>query len=138
MSENKTREGDENVQEFLNGVEGEQKRIDSFVLLELMKEVTGEEPRIWGGNIVGFGRYHYQYESGREGDWFLTGFAPRKKSLSIYIMPGFDNYHNLLEKLGSPKTGRSCLYLNSLEDVEMEVLRKLVRRSVEDMREKYR
>lgn len=126
------------VDEFLNGVEDDQKRIDSFVLLELMKEVTGEEPRIWGGNIVGFGKYHYKYQSGREGDWFLTGFAPRKQNLSIYIMPGLDRYGDLLEALGNPKTGKSCLYLKTVEDVDLEALRELVRRSVAFMREKYK
>lgn len=137
MAENKTTPNEGDVDAYLNGLEDDQQRLDSFVLLELMKEVTGEEPRLWGGSIVGFGQYHYKYESGREGDWFLTGFAPRKGKMSIYIMPGFDDYQSLLEELGPHKTGQSCLYLKTLDQADMDVLRRLVERSVEYMREKY-
>lgn len=137
MAENKTKPNEGDVDAYLNGLEDDRQRLDSFVLLELMKEVTGEEPKLWGGTIVGFGQYHYKYESGREGDWFLTGFAPRKGKLSVYIMPGFNDYHELLEKLGPHKTGQSCLYLKTLEKADMDVLRRLVERSVAYMREKY-
>jgi hypothetical protein len=131
MAELKTKPGDDSVEAFLNSVEDDQKREDAFALLTLMKEVTGEEPTMWGDSIVGFGSYHYRYASGREGDWFLTGFSPRKRNLSLYIMAGFDEYDDLLAKLGKFKTGKSCLYLKRLEDVDVEVLRELVRQSAE-------
>jgi len=98
-----------------------------------MKEVTGKEPEMWGDSIIGFGSYHYKYASGREGDWFVTGFSPRKQNLTLYIMGGFDNYDVLLGKLGKHKTGKSCLYINKLDDVDMDVLKTLVRASVEHM-----
>ena len=99
-----------------------------------MSEITGEPAEMWGGSIIGFGSYHYVYESGREGDWFLTGFAPRKQSLTLYIMPGFEHYDDLLARLGKHKIGRSCLYINKLADVDMDVLRELVAESVSHMR----
>ena len=96
-----------------------------------MREVTGAEPQMWGDSIVGFGSYHYVYASGREGDWPLTGFSPRKRNLTLYIMAGFDEYDELLSRLGKFKTGKSCLYINKLEDVDQEVLAELVKRSAE-------
>lgn len=131
MAEPKTRPNDQSVEAFLNGVEDEKKREDAFALLELMKEVMGEEPVMWGDSIVGFGSYHYRYASGREGDWPLTGFSPRKRDLTLYIMAGFDQYDELLERLGKFKTGKSCLYVKRLEDVNLDVLRELVRQSAE-------
>lgn len=134
MAELKTKRNKGDVQTYLNSVENEVKRQDSFTIMELMKEVTGEEPEMWGDSIVGYGTYHYKYASGREGDWFLTGFAPRKQNLTLYIMAGFDQYDNLLGDLGKYKTGKSCLYINKLEDVNQDVLRELVRQSVEHMK----
>lgn len=134
MSDLKTRPTDEAVDAFLDGIEDERKRADSRAIADLMADVTGEDPVMWGDSIVGFGSYHYKYESGREGDWFLTGFAPRKRALTLYIMAGFDAYDALLEKLGKYKTGKSCLYVNKLEDVDLDALRELIRRSVEHMR----
>jgi hypothetical protein len=99
-----------------------------------MKKITMEEPKMWGPSIVGFGNYHYKYESGREGDWFLTGFSPRKASLTLYIMAGFKEYDELLEKLGKHKTGSSCLYVNKLEDVDLKVLTQLIKQSVQKMK----
>lgn len=131
MSELKTRPTDDSVEAFLNSVEDDQKREDAFALLRLMREATGEEAVMWGDSIVGFGSYHYRYASGREGDWFLAGFSPRKRNLTLYIMAGFDEYDDLLERLGKFKTGKSCLYLNRLSDVDDQVLRELVRRSAE-------
>ncbi|HEX6385483.1 MAG TPA: DUF1801 domain-containing protein [Anaerolineae bacterium] len=131
MAEPKTRPNDESVEAFLNSVEDEKKREDAFALLELMKEVMGEEPVMWGDSIVGFGSYHYRYASGREGDSPLTGFSPRKRDLTLYIMAGFDQYDDLLERLGKFKTGKSCLYVKRLEDVNLDVLRELVRQSAE-------
>lgn len=133
MSDLKTKQNEQSVDAFLGQVPDERKRADSYRILEIMKAATGEEPKMWGDSIVGFGSYHYKYESGREGDWFLTGFSPRKRNLTLYIMPGFDDYSEILDDLGKYKTGKSCLYINKLEDVELEVLEKLVNRSVEHM-----
>ena len=134
MTDLKTTPNDGSVDAYLHQVENEKKREDSFKILELMQEVTQEEPKMWGGSIVGFGSYHYKYKSGREGDWFLTGFAPRKKNLTLYIMAGFENYDELMRKLGKYKTGKSCLYINKIEDVDTDVLRELVKESVAHMK----
>ncbi|GMR09391.1 MAG: hypothetical protein BMS9Abin28_0209 [Anaerolineae bacterium] len=136
MSELKTQKNDANVEGFLNRVENEKRRADSFVVLELMKEVTGEEPAMWGTSIVGFGSYHYKYASGREGDWFVVGFSPRKQNMTLYFMDGFDNHNALLGELGKHKSGKSCLYINKLEDVDQAVLKELVRQSVESVSRK--
>lgn len=130
MSDLKTRPTSESVTDFLNGVPDEKKRRDAFELLELMKRVTNEEPKMWGPSIVGFGSYHYKY-SGREGDWFVAGFSPRKHALTLYIMSGFSKHDELMEKLGNHKTGKSCLYIKKLEDVDTDVLEELLRRSAE-------
>ncbi len=134
MAENKTVKTGASVDEFMAGVENKRRREDGLVLLELMRDVTGLEPEMWGPSIIGFGSYHYTYESGREGDMPLIGFSPRKSSLSLYIMSGFDEYEELLGKLGKHRTGASCLYINKLADVDMGVLRELVLQSVECMR----
>ena len=134
MAELKTKRNEGNVEEFLNAIPDERKRADAFAVLELMKQATGEEPAMWGDAIVGFGEYHYRYASGREGDWPLAGFSPRKQNLTIYIMSGFDAYDELLERLGKYKTGKACLYINKLADVNPAVLEELVRRSAEHMR----
>ena len=133
MAELKTQKNDDDVIAILNSVAHEKRRTDSFKVLELMKEVTGETPKRWGDSIIGFGQYHYKYASGREGDWFLTGFSPRKQSLTLYIMAGFDDYDELMSRLGKYKTGKSCLYINKLEDVDQDVLRTLVKKSAQHM-----
>jgi hypothetical protein len=133
MAELKTKPNDQSVEAFLNSVADEKKRRDCFTILELMQQVTGTEPEMWGSTIVGFGRYHYKYASGREGDWFLTGFSPRKQNLTLYIMAGFTEYEALLSKLGKHSTGKSCLYIKKIEDIDLEALRELVRQSVEHM-----
>ena len=115
-------------------VENRRRREDGLVLMEMMSDVTGLEPEMWGPSIIGFGSYHYRYESGREGDMPLIGFSPRKSSLSLYIMSGFDGQEDLLSKLGKHRTGASCLYINKLADVDMGVLRDMVSQSVEHMR----
>jgi hypothetical protein len=135
MAELKTKPTDEGVEAFLNSVENEQKRLDSLTIMQLMKRASGEEPQMWGSSIVGFGRYHYRYKSGREGEWFLTGFSPRKQNLTLYIMSGFELYEGLLDKLGKHKTGVGCLYIKKLEDVDITILEELVQRSVTHMRE---
>ncbi|MGD2048926.1 MAG: DUF1801 domain-containing protein [Chloroflexota bacterium] len=135
MTELKTQKNDASVEEFIDSVDNEKKRQDSYAILELMKDVTGEEPAMWGTSIVGFGSYHYKYASGREGDWFLVGFSPRKQNLTLYIMSGFDEYESLLEDLGKYKTGKSCLHINKLEDVDLSTLRELVEKSAAHMAE---
>ena len=137
MAEIKTKKNKANVADFLNGVAEEKKREDALTVLSLMKQVTGEEPVMWGPSIVGFGSYHYKSDSGREGDWPLTGFSPRKQNLTLYIMPGFGKYESLMAKLGKHKTGKSCLYINKLADVDLTVLKELVAASVAHMKKKY-
>jgi hypothetical protein len=133
MSALKTQQTDASVDAFLQQVEHDQRREDSLAIRALMEEVTGEPAKMWGDSIIGFGRYQYKYASGRAGEWFTVGFAPRKRNLTLYIMAGFDNYDNLLGKLGKHKTGKSCLYINKLADVDIDVLRDLVRQSVDHM-----
>ena len=137
MSELKTRQNDASVDAYLDAVEHPRRRADARTLLALMQRVTGEPPTLWGTSIVGFGSYHYTYASGREGDWPVVGFAPRKQNLALYIMPGFSQYGALLQRLGKHRTGKSCLYLNKLEDVDMAVLEELVRKSVAEMKRRY-
>ena len=133
MAEAKTKPTAESVATFLDGVADENKRQDAFALLTLMREVTGMEPQMWGPSIVGFGAYHYKYASGHEGDSFLTGFSPRKQNLTLYIMAGFDRYDELMQKLGKHTTGKSCLYIKRLADVDQAVLRQLIKESVDHM-----
>ncbi|MDB5036117.1 MAG: hypothetical protein JWQ98_3358 [Chlorobi bacterium] len=129
MAELKTKETDESVDAFLDGVADEKKRDDSRVILDLMKGATGMEPRMWGSSMIGFGQYHYVYESGREGDWFITGFSPRKANLTIYITGGLCNYEELLKKLGKHRQGKGCLYINRIEDIDLAVFRELIETS---------
>jgi hypothetical protein len=127
----KTKVNAASVEDFLNSVTDEQKREDCFEILRLMEQVTNETPKMWGSSIVGFGSYHYIGASGREGDWYLTGFSPRKQNLTLYIMGGFDLYQDLLMKLGKHKTSEGgCLYINKLDDVDKNVLKELVAESV--------
>jgi hypothetical protein len=121
------------VTDFLNSVEDEQKKKDSFEIMKMMKQVTRAEPKMWGTSIVGFGTYHYKGASGREGDWMLIGFSPRKQNLTLYIMPGFERYPELMKKLGKHTTGKSCLYIKRLSDVDMDVLKELMAESVKVM-----
>lgn len=130
MAELKTQRNDGDVEAFLNGVEDDRRREDSFAVLELMRRVTGLEPEMWGDSIVGFGSYHYRYASGREGDWFKAGFSPRKHALTLYMMAGTGKHPDLYEKLGTYTTGKSCLYVKKLEDIDLEVLESLVAASV--------
>lgn len=135
MSTLKTLPNDANVTDFINGLDNETKRQDALALLELFTKVTGLPPQMWGSSIIGFGMYHYKSErSTQEGDWPLIAFSPRKQNLSLYIMPGFDDYRDLLKNLGKHKTSVSCLYINKLADVDMLVLTKLVKRAYADMK----
>jgi hypothetical protein len=137
MAELKTKKNPASIEEFLSAVEDDKKREDSFKVHKLMQEVTGDEGSMWGPSIVGYGSYHYKYASGQEGDWMATGFSPRKNAITLYIMSGFDNYDHLLEKLGKFKTGKACLYVKKLEDIDREVLKELVKESVKFIQEKY-
>jgi len=130
MAEPKTKPTDQNVEDFLNAIPNDQKRADAFAVLKLMKQVTRAEPQMWGSSIVGFGRYRYKYASGREGDWPLVGFSPRKQNLTLYITAGFDGYAELLKKLGKCKTSKACLYINRLADVDLPTLKELIKQSV--------
>lgn len=138
MTELKTKVSNNSVTAFLKTVEPELKRKDSLALLKIFKEATGEKPRLWGTSIIGFGLYHYKSErSKQEGDWMLTGFAPRKQNLTIYIMPGFNDYGAFMKKLGKYKTSVGCLYIKRLADIDTEVLTTLIKQSVIDMKKKY-
>ena len=135
MAELKTQKNDASVTEFIESVEDESKRSDCYALLEIFKQATSEEPAMWGKSIIGFGSYHYKSErSTQEGDWPLTGFSPRKQSLTIYIMPGFDTYKTELSKLGKYKTSVSCLYIKRLSDVDTAVLKSILKDSAQKMR----
>ena len=129
MTELKTKQNDASVEEFLNTIPNETRRKDCFTILELMRQVTQAEPKMWGSNIIGFGQDHYKYESGREGDWFLVGFSPRKQNLTLYLTYGLEQNEDLLRRLGKHKIGKACLYINKLSDVDMDALRELVERS---------
>lgn len=137
MSENKTRPTDASVEAFLDAVNDDGKRSDARVLVDMMAEVTGAPGVMWGSSIVGFGSYHYRYASGREGDFLEVGFSPRKRALTIYVMPGFSDYDDLLERLGKHTTGKSCLYVKRLSDIDLGALRELLERSVAYLREKH-
>ena len=128
MAELKTKVTKASVDKFLQGIKDEQKREDCYQILKMMKKATKAEPKMWGTSIIGFGDYHYVYASGREGDWFITGFSPRVQSLTLYMMGGFDQ--ELMKKLGKYKTGKGCLYINKLEDVDTKILDKLITTSV--------
>ncbi|HSM45105.1 MAG TPA: DUF1801 domain-containing protein, partial [Acidimicrobiia bacterium] len=134
MAELKTKKHDGDVDAFLAGIEDEAKREDARALRRIMAEVTGDEGAMWGDSIVGFGSYHYRYASGREGDWFEVGFSPRKRSLTLYLMSGFEDREGLLSRLGKHSTGKACLYVNRLSDVDRDVLRRLVQSSVDQAR----
>lgn len=137
MAGNKTVETDASVDAFIDSVPDEQKRADARELVSMMRKATGSPPRLWGSSLVGFGRYRYRYASGREGEFFLTGFSPRKSALTVYIMPGFERFESQMERLGPHKTGKSCLYLKDLDSIDREVLQAMLRDSVDYMREKY-
>jgi len=135
MTELKTKLNDASVDKFIKSVKDEQTRADCFLIMEIMKKVTKAEPKMWGTSIIGFGNYHYKYESGREGDWFITGFSPRKQNLTLYTVGGFNRQPELMEKLGKHSTGKGCLYIKKLADVDTKVLKELVTRSVRQARD---
>ncbi len=136
MAEIKTKKNDASVEAFLQIVKEEEKRKDCMAILTMMKKITKTEPKMWGSSIVGFGSYHYKSErSKQEGDWFITGFSPRKQNLTLYIMPGIDYYKDIVKKLGKCKTSVSCLYINKLADVDITVLKELIGTAYKRMKE---
>ena len=137
MAKLKTQANKASVAEFIRQVDDDGMRKSCRKLNALMKTITGKKAELWGTSMVGFGRYHYQYASGREGDWFVTGFSPRKRDLTVYIMPGFDRYATLMKRLGNHKTGKSCLYIRKPDDIDWKVLEELIANSVRDMAEMY-
>ena len=133
MAELKTKVNKASVDKFIKSVKDEQTRDDCFKIAEIMQKATKAEPKMWGTSIVGFGTYHYKGASGREGDWFVAGFSPRKQNLTLYIMTGFDEYEDLLAKLGKHSMGKACLYIKRLADVDLKVLKELITKSVKHM-----
>jgi len=137
VAENKTKPTQGSVAEFINAIEDRQKREDARKVAAIMRRVTGKRAKMWGPAIVGYGTYHYKYESGREGDFMITGFSPRKQALTVYILAGFGRFDTLMGKLGTYKTGKSCLYIKSLDHVNEKVLEQLIDGSVKYMRKNY-
>ena len=137
MYELKTKENEASVEAYLQAIEPEQKQTDCREISSIMSAASGFPPKMWGTSIVGFGSYHYKYPSGHEGDASLTGFSARKRNITIYILPGFDTYEDLMDGLGKFKIGKSCLYINSLADIDREILKELIAKSVEHMKQTY-
>ncbi len=137
MTELKTKVNDAPVSEFINTVPEEQVRQDCWKIAELMQSATQSEAKMWGSSIIGFGQYHYVYASGREADWMLIGFSPRKQNISLYIMGGFEQYTEILAKLGKFKQAKGCLYIKRLSDINLPILEELIRASVEYMQLTY-
>jgi hypothetical protein len=129
-NENKTKPTKANVEDF---IKKDPRKDELLKIHQMMKKVTGEDGTMWGKSIIGYGLYHYKSKSGREGDWMQVGFSPRKQNITLYIMPGFERYKDLMKKLGKYSTGKSCLYIKSLEDVDFDVLTELVKESVKEM-----
>jgi len=137
MSENKTKPTATSPADFIATIDNPTRRADAETILAIMTRITGWEPRMWGPSIIGFGEYHYKYESGREGDFMRTGFSPRKANLVLYIIPGYSDYADKLARLGKHKLGKSCLYINKLADIDMDVLEEIIQAGLDDMAKKY-
>lgn len=137
MAKLKTIPNDASVEEFINSIENVQKRADSQRIIAILSDITGEQPQMWGGSIIGFGKYHYVYKSGREGDWMKVGFSPRKQNLTFYIMAGLPSFTEELNRIGKHKTGKSCLYVKKMADIDEMVLREIVEKSLMKIEEVY-
>lgn len=137
MAELKTKQNEASVEAFLDGIEHVKRQADARVVVDMMTRITGWQAKMWGKSIIGFGAYDYKYESGRSGRWMIVGLSPRKASLTVYIMPGFSGFPELMTRIGKYKTGRSCLYINKLEDVNLSVLEQLIAQSVDVMKDRY-
>jgi hypothetical protein len=134
----KTKATKSSVEKFLDSIEDERKRDDAYAILDMMQKASKEEPKMWGPSIIGFGTYHYKYDSGHEGDMCRIGFSPRKAALTLYILMGFEGYDELMAKLGKYKTSKACLYIKKLEDIDVKVLKKLITLSVKYTKAKYK
>lgn len=134
MAELKTKPTGQSVADFLKKIPDAQRREDCFAIAKLMEEITGSKPTMWGPSIVGFGSFHMKYSSGREGDWMITGFSPRKQDLTLYIMMGFEKHADLMKQLGKHKTSKSCLYIKRLSDIHLPTLKKLLKASLKDLK----
>lgn len=137
MSENKTKPTTISPAEFIASVEPRRRREEGLILLDLFERTTGWKGRMWGPSIIGYGEYHYKYDSGREGDFMATGFSPRKAKLSIYILPGYSDYGPILNRLGKHSLGKSCLYINKLADIDLDVLAELITAGIADLAKNY-
>ena len=137
LAENKTKAGNASVTEFIDSIGDKQKRADVRKVAAMMRKATGKRAKMWGASIVGYGTYHYKYESGREGDFLITGFSPRKQALTVYVIPGFTHFEALMSKLGKYTTGKSCLYIKRLSDIDEKILERLINGSVKYMRKHY-
>ena len=135
MAEPKTKPTQASVKDFLNQIQDEERRKDCFAVAKIMEEITGSKPQMWGPSIVGFGSYHYKYASGREGDWPLAAFSPRKKDLTVYLMMGFDKHPELMKQLGKHSRGKGCLYIKRLSDIHLPTLKKLIKQSIKDLKD---
>ena len=137
MKANKTQKTSENVEWFLSSISEEQKRLDCLKLLDIMQNITQASPAMWGTSIVGFGEYHYRYKTGREGDWFLTGFAPRKQALTLYLMCDLSHDGLNFDGLGKYKKSKGCLYIKRLSDIDLAVLKRIIKDSIKIIQQKY-
>ena len=137
MAELKTRPNDASVLDFLSSVESESKRDDCYEIMNMMQDVSGEEPRMWGSSIIGYGTYHYKYASGREGDWMRIGFSPRKQNITLYLMTGVEKNEEILSRIGKYKNGKSCFYIKRLDDIDRSVLKELMVASLKDLEQIY-
>jgi hypothetical protein len=137
MAEQKTKPTKQSVEAFISKVPDERVRDDCYTLIRLMKKITGEEPKMWGPSIVGFGRYHYKYDSGHEGYSCLTGFSPRKPAITLYVMPGFEAHSALVNNLGKYRAGKGCLYVKRLSDIHLDALERLISISVHQLKATY-
>ena len=135
---NKTQPTKASVKDFIASVESEERRKDCLTILEIMQKITGCEPVMWGESLVGFDTYQYKYASGRSGEWFCTGFSPRKQNLTLYIMPGYQDYGDILKDLGPHKIGKCCLYLKNLDNIHLPTLKKLIKQGYKDLKENYK
>ena len=137
MTQSKTQPTPQSVADFLQSIEHPVRRADALALDTLFRQITGWQPQMWGPTIIGYGQYHYVYDSGREGDFLATGFSPRKANLSVYIMPGYADFNDILARLGKHKIGKSCLYINKLADIDTDVLAELIRAGLADLDKKW-
>ena len=138
MAELKTKENTASVKLLIDSLEDKSRKKDCLLTKKMMQDITGKRARMWGDSIVGFGRYHYKYASGRKGGYFVTGFSPRKQNFTIYIMPGYSDYQYLLKKIGKHKLGKSCLYVKSLDDIDLDVLKELISTSIDETKSLYK